>query len=436
MDDAPVPKPRPVPPPPTPTPPSGSPSRKPVPLPRLKNMFAKQDEGSEGSQSSPKQSMAQLLKEELIGKPSRRIARNIIPKRFASHYENAKEPKESPPEEARRSLPISLSAEHIFNSISFASPLRGNDSDSDSADSDVAPPLYPPPPPPDDVDMDASLKDIDGIYEQLRLKTSGEPPKTPILRSDSWSFYDTIGSDKSESASNLYVPLSTIKPCSSDSVGSELSALSGSPSSSRLKWDTDSESSTEYREKATKSVLLEFDPLCGKSSQALSEHDMMIIAGLLPAKAVKTSNYGRVNVVARRGEDGRTQVVSLLEESEDEEQERPPPPPVRYDSISPTPPPLPPPTPARSERKVEEEALPTLEEALPTLEEADDDGSGATMAVAGASSSADGDTDSARFSLKNHWPSMKKVIKLTRRESKNYAEVRLRERTLNVNARV
>ena len=204
-----------------------SPNKKPIPLPRFKKLRENLERSNSQSKNeysntdshegSPKQSVSQMLRDEFksasdnvqergksVMESKRRIARNMIPKRFTAQQEyNGRDNPLMTGSLTDRCQ--SLPSDDIFQSISFDSPLTPTtdtklnfeDSDaistlSESEDSPVGyypPPLFPPPPPPDETlydevsstksshsgsqrdpqcssDVD-SYQDIDGIYEEL-----------------------------------------------------------------------------------------------------------------------------------------------------------------------------------------------------------------------------------------------------------------------------
>ncbi|KAJ1523578.1 hypothetical protein ONE63_001425 [Megalurothrips usitatus] len=273
------------------------------------------------------------------------------------------------------------------------------------------------------------------------------------LRSDSWTFYDTACSSQGgsssfgESASNIYnedpVSLASASrkaACSSSpSLCSELDALAvstdelvsnescsraspagsigtsvssgsyhtaGRAASHSSVTDMASEVvRVEMRRKLdssqklpSKSVIFEFDPLYENLPSAenlaksnLTEKDLMILAGLAPPKESKTSNYGRVNVKAK----DESKIVTVLEEDVDVTVIRPPTPPERSDSISPASADVND-TCGRGERAVD---VPS--DYIPV-----------SLSRKSSVSQADSDMNPSRFSLlRQHWPSMKKVIR-------------------------
>lgn len=506
-----------------------SPLKKPIPLPRFKkrrDSAEKHDYGNADClDGSPKQSVTQMLKDEIksasdnvqergksVMESTRRLARNMMPKRFTSQqeYNGRDNPLMSG---ATGDRCQSLPSDDIFQSISFDSPLtpspdvKPSFEESDCA-SDVneagdsvveyfPPPLYPPPPPPDETlydevssvksshsgshqdrcpsDVD-SYQDIDGIYEELSnarseaLKLDGdqdpqcsglstfhcsdsETASLPLPhkitktchRSDSWTFYDTVSCSRSDSSqgeshSNIYNEDPVALACSSrkaacsssPSLCSELEALAvntddvgsiesgsqsspggsigtsvssgGNPCVSNNSSDNISSIQVEMRKKIavsghklpSKSVIFEFDPLYENLPTAeelagsnLTENDLMILAGLAPAKESKTSNYGRVNVKQR----GDGNIVTVLEEETPSVE--PPTPPARFDSIAADS------TEISEVKSGGERAIDVPAEYAPV-----------SLSRKSSMSQADADTNTSRFSLlRQHWPSMKKVIK-------------------------
>lgn len=511
-------------------------TKKPIPLPRFKkrresleksnSQTRNQYSNTDSLDGSPKQSVTQMLKDEFksasdnvqergkhVMESTRRLARNIIPKRFTAQQEYS-----------GRDNPLmsgsltdrcqSLPSDDIFQSISFDSPLTPSsemqlsfdDNEvssgiSESADNHVEyypPPLYPPPPPPDEAlydevssmksshsgshrdpyctsDVD-SYQDIDGIYEELsntrsqdvRLSEDQDPQcsgfntfqfsdseaaSLPLpnkkgkkfLRSDSWTFYDTVSCSQGESSlgdsvSNIYnedpvvvASASRKAACSSSpSLCSELEALtiatdesasngscnqsspggsagtsvsSESYHSANLSSAADGASKdfrVELRKKnylsrqklPSKSVIFEFDPLyenvptaeCLANSN-LTENDLMILAGFAPAKESKTSNYGKIKI-----KEGGS--VVTVEEEEEGAAVRPPTPPARFDSMSIA-------STEISDCKNEERSV-----------DVPDDAVSPSSSIKSSTIQTDVELNTSRFSLlRQHWPSMKRVIK-------------------------
>lgn len=533
--DSPTPKPRPNPSSPART----SPLKKPIPLPRFKKRrqsVEKNDyENADSHDGSPKQSVSQMLRGEFksasdnvqekskyVMESTRRLARNMMPKRFTTQQEyNGKDNPLMSGSMADRCT--SLPSDDIFRSISFDSPLTPshdltvNFDENDFKDPTESPveyfppPQYPPPPFPDELIYDEvssvksshsgsqqdpcpsdvdSYQDIDGIYEELsnarseaqKLNEEQDPQGSGInafqcsdtestslpvnnlktqkkfTRSDSWTFYDSVScsqgeSSLGESASNIYnedpVVLASAtrkNACSkspslcseldalainNDDIGSNVSCGQSSPAgSSATSLSTGSYQSAghssaghssdstaegipvELRRKPnvsgqklpSKSVIFEFDPLYENlptvenlAKSNLTENDLMILAGLAPAKEAKTSNYGKVNV---KRKDGGNMVTV---EEENDKLPRAPTPPQRSDSMS------------HASTEISDQS--TGEERA--IDVPDDDIS-VSLSRKSSISQADVDSSSRRFSmLRQHWPSMKRVIKSAyHRESK------------------
>lgn len=515
-----------------------SPTKKPIPLPRFKKRresLEKNDySNSDSSDGAQRQSVTQMLKDELksasdnvqekgksVMESTRRIARNMMPKRFTQQDYNGRDNPLMAGSLTDRCQ--SMPPDDIFRSISFDSPLTPaadakmnleesemKSSSAESPDSPVEyypPPLYPPPPPPDESlydevssiksshsksshsgshqdhgypsDVD-SFQDIDGIYEELSnarseaakfnesqdpqgsgfntfqcsdSETASLPLPLPnkrskkFLRSDSWTFYDTVSCSQGEtsslddSGSNIYnedpVALASASrktTSSSTSISSQMDALainsddlassrsfshsstvdsagisgsSGSYHSANLFTSPDvmHDSRVEMRKKLThgpklptKSVIYEFDPLYVNIPSAenlthngLSENDLMILAGLAPTKEAKVSHYGKININAKDGK----KILTIVEEGEAGVASfRPPTPPARSDSMSMIS------TELTEEDSSEERAIDVPPDVV-------------SVSLSRKSSLSQIDADnSKRFSLlKQHWPSMKRAIK-------------------------
>ncbi|KAK3909307.1 Arf-GAP with Rho-GAP domain, ANK repeat and PH domain-containing protein 2 [Frankliniella fusca] len=519
--DSPTPKPRPNPSSPART----SPLKKPIPLPRFKkrreSVEKNEFDNTDTLDGSPKQSVTQMLKDEfksasdnvqekskLVMQSTRRLALNMMPKRFTTQQEY--NGKDNPLlAGALTDRCQSLPSDDIFRSISFDSPLTPShdvkvnfeETDlQDSCDSPVEyypPPQYPPPPLPDELIYDEvssvksshsgsqqdpspsdvdSYQDIDGIYEELsnarseaqKLNEEQDPQVSSMstfqcsdtesvslsvnnlstqkkfTRSESWTFYDTVScsqgeSGLGESASNIYnedpVAASSARKVacssspsfcseldalaiSSDDIGSNVSCGQSSPAgSSATSFSTGSYQSAghssdstpeglqvEMRKKVntssqklpSKSVIFEFDPLYENLPTAehlaksnLTENDLMILAGLAPAKETKTSNYGKVNV--KRKEGGNMVTV----EEENDPPPRAPTPPERFDSMSLTS------TEITEPRGGEERAI-----------DVPNDETSVSLSRKSSLSQHDADSNPKRFSyLRQHWPSIKRVLK-------------------------
>lgn len=520
-----------------------SPLKKPIPLPRFKKRresLEKNDySNSDSLDGAQRPSVTQMLKDELesasgkvqekgksVMESTRRIARNMMPKRFTQQDYNGRENPLMAGALTDRCQ--SLPPDDIFRSISFDSPLtpaadkqmsfEGSESKCSSTDSPDSPdeyhppPLYPPPPPPDESLYDEvssiksshsmksshsgshqdhsypsdadSFQDIDGIYEELSNARSeaakfsdsqdpqvsgfntfqcsdSETASLPLpekkskktLRSDSWTFYDTVScsqgetSSLDESGSNIYnedpVALASAsrKATSSlPSISSQIDALiinsddlasniscgysstvdsggisgsSGSYHSANFNTPGDvmHENQVEMRKKIThgpklptKSVIYEFDPLYVNiptaeilANSGLPENDLMILAGLAPAKEAKVSHYGKINLKAKDGK----KIIAIVEEGATSV--RPPTPPARSDSMT---------------------VISTeITESQSTGERAIDvplDAVSVSLSRKSSFSQMDAEINSKRFSLlKQHWPSMKRAIKsAVHRESK------------------